>query len=563
MHAQIAHDIGLAIMVATVLAFAAKLARQPVLLAYIGAGMLVGRNLGFGWIHEQASLDVLGEIGLAFLMFIVGLEMDLKKLLKSSRDALILGLVQVVASAVLLWGAAFALGYRGLPALYLGVAGAFSSTMIVVKLLSDKRVIDTLAGRMVLAVLLIQDAIAIVVLGLQPNLTSPQALPILLSLAKGAGLVVGAVAAARFLLPRLLALVAMLPEVLLLTAISWCFLVAGLAVACDFSVAMGALIAGATLGGLPYALDVIAKIRGLRDFFVTLFFVALGGQLQRPSAGLLGVAALFSAAVVASRVFTVLPTLLALRYDARIGILTCIDLVPASEFSIVIVSLGAMRFGHVPQEIVTIIVLAMILTATLTTYAGRFDKRLVQFGAAALARLGLRGRARAEGASTKEDVALLILGCHRITSALLPRLRERTDYRIVDFNPAVHRDLAAGGYRAIYGDLSHAETLEEAGIHHAQVVLSTISDDFLHGTSNAALVAQARRLNPHAVILATAERRSEARRVYDAGADFVLIPKLATAEEFARTLAHAEAGERETLRQEGLAQLEGKGEVLD
>ncbi|MBI2923506.1 MAG: cation:proton antiporter [Planctomycetes bacterium] len=562
MQVQIAHDIGIAVLAATVLAYLARLTRQPVMLAYIGAGVLIGHNMGLGWIREEKSLELLGEIGLALLMFIVGLEMDVKKLLKSGRAAAILGSVQVAACGVLLWAAALALGYRGLPAVYLGVCGAFTSTMIVVKLLSDKRVIDTTSGRLVLAVLLIQDAIAIVVLGLQPNISNPAVLPILKSLGLGLGLAVGAVVASRLVLPRLFHLTAMLPEVLLLTAISWCFLVSWLATLCNFSVAMGALIAGVSIGGLPYALDVIAKIRGLRDFFVTLFFVALGGQLVRPDGPLLAAAAIFSGLVVASRFLSVLPTLFGLKYDARIGILVSIDLVPVSEFSVVIAAIG-LKLGHVPQPVVSIVVLSLILTSTLTTYASHWDKAVSTWLVNRLATLGIRGPRRDETIVPREAVNLLILGCHRFTSALLTRLKDRTDYVIVDFNPVVTRDLRARGYRVIYGDLSHADTLEEAGIHEAQVVLSTISDDFLHGTSNAAIVRAVRHVNPKAAIIATAERRSEAKRIYEEGADFVVIPKISTAGDFDRFVRHAEAGEREVLRKEGMTSLEERDEVLD
>jgi Kef-type K+ transport system membrane component KefB len=559
---QLGHDIGLAVIAATVLAFVARVTRQPVILAYIGGGVLIGHAMGLGWVHDEKNLEVLGEIGLAFLMFIVGLEMDLKKLLRSGRDASILGVVQVLLCGVLLWLAALALGWRRLDAIYLGVAGAFSSTMIVVKLLSDKRTLDTTSGRLVLAVLLIQDALAIVVLGVQPNLADPAFLPILKSLGLGLGLAAGAILVSRLVLPRVFRLTAMLPEVLLLTAISWCFLVSWLATLCDFSVAMGALVAGVSMGGLPYALDVVAKIRGLRDFFVTLFFVALGGQLARPSPSLLAAVAAFSAAVVLSRFLTILPILLVRRYDARIGIMTSIDLVPVSEFSVVIAAIGV-RLGHVAPHVSTAVVLSLIVTATLTTYASRYDRSVARFLIGLLRKLGVRRHSSTGLAVAKEPVRLVILGCHRYASALLLRLKNREDYVIVDFNPRITRQLRDSGYRVIYGDLSHTDTLEEAGVGQAQVVVSTISDDFLHGTSNAAIVQAVRRLNPNAAVIATAERRSEAKRAYDAGADFVVIPKIAMAGDFDRFLKHAEAGEREQMRKEGLASLEARDEILD
>src|SRR6186713_1502623 len=202
MHAHLLEDIGLCVIAATALAFAARLLRQPLILAYIGAGLIIGPP-GFQWVKDEASIGQISELGLAFLLFIVGLEIDLKHLIRSGKISAIVGTVQVVGCAVLGWGAALALGFSGLPALYLGVASAFSSTMIVVKLLSDKSELDTVDGRVTLGILLMQDVLAIVVLAVQPNLDNPSALPIAISMLSGLGLVAGALVVSRFVLPAL------------------------------------------------------------------------------------------------------------------------------------------------------------------------------------------------------------------------------------------------------------------------------------------------------------------------------------------------------------------------
>ena len=177
MHHGILLDIGLAIVAATALAYVARLLRQPLLLAYIGAGLLIGPPV-LGLVHSEEAIAELSELGLAFLMFIVGLEIDLKKLVSSGRIGALVGTMQVVACAVLTVGFVMLLGFGGLSALYLGVATAFSSTMIVVKLLSDKSELDTVDGRLTLGILLMQDVLAIVVLAIQPNLDDPSVVPI-------------------------------------------------------------------------------------------------------------------------------------------------------------------------------------------------------------------------------------------------------------------------------------------------------------------------------------------------------------------------------------------------
>src|SRR6185369_11281665 len=229
------------------------------------------------------------------------------------------------------------------------------STMIVVKLLSDKGELDTAAGRVTLGVLLMQDVLAIVVLAVQPNISNPALLPLGLSVVKGFALVVGTMLASRYVLPVLFRSVAKTPEVLLIAAISWCFLVSGAALAADFSIAMGALIAGVSMSTFPYSLDVIAKIRSLRDFFVTLFFVSLGMQIQVGSASMLIAAGVLSAVVLLGRFLPVLP---ALKYGRRVGILTSLALAQVSEFSLVIVSLG-LGLGHVGKEVVSIVAISL------------------------------------------------------------------------------------------------------------------------------------------------------------------------------------------------------------
>jgi len=558
-------DIGLAILAATVLAYVARALRQPLILAYIGAGLLIGPS-GLGLMHNEKVIAELSELGLAFLLFIVGLEIDLKKLAHSGRVVSLVGSVQVAASALLAMLAMMLLGYRGMPALYLGVASAFSSTMIVVKLLSDKSELDTVDGRLTLGVLLVQDVLAIVVLALQPNLTQPSLLPLLGSLASGAALVGGALALARFVLPQLLRFVAKSPEVVLISAISWCLVVSYGATLANFSIAMGALIAGVTLSALPYTLDVVAKIRSLRDFFVTLFFVSLGLQLQIGSLGVILAAVFLSAVVIATRFVTVGPLLHNLGYGPRIGILSSIALSQAGEFGLVIVSIGQ-TLGHIGPRVVSIIALTLVITATLSTYMMMVNHALARWCAELLGRLGLvepaAGAAAGEEGRPHADVVLL--GFHRVASSLVhatPAQNGDYPFLIIDFSPEVFEKLRALGVPVLYGDISHLDTLEHAGVEEARVVVSTVSEDFLRGTDNLALLKQIRLLNPRARVILSAETMARAREMYAAGADYVVLPRLETARAFADILAALGRGELDDLRRRALADLERRDEVL-
>jgi len=309
-------NIGLAFTVATLFAFVAKALKQPLLLAYLLAGVVIGPELGFAWVRDREAIELISEIGLILLLFIIGLEIDLKKLLGAGRPIIVAGITQFLICAALgfgfAWTLGLALGGGRFDAVYLAVTLAFSSTLIVVKLLYDKFEITTLPGRITLGVLVFQDVWAILFLALQPNLHDPRLAIFLNSLVTGIGLVFIALGVSRYVLPHLFAFVAKIPELLLTTAIAWCFLVSGAAALLGLSRETGALIAGVSMSTFPYNVDVIAKVINIRDFFVTLFFVALGMKIPAPSASILGQALALSAFLMASRFLSVFPVLYAM-----------------------------------------------------------------------------------------------------------------------------------------------------------------------------------------------------------------------------------------------------------
>jgi len=558
-------DIGLAIVAATALAYVARFLNQPLLLGYIGAGLIIGPP-GLGLVHDEVLIAELAELGLAFLMFIVGLEIDLKKLISSGRIGAFVGTIQVTLCAVIAFGAVLLLGFSGLPALYLGVASAFSSTMIVVKLLSDKSELDTVDGRLTLGILLMQDILAIVVLAVQPNLQDPSLLPIVLSLLKGAALLGGALLVARYILPRLFQFAAKSPEIVLISAVSWCLLIGYFAVLANFSIAMGALIAGVTLSAFPYSLDVVAKIRGLRDFFVTLFFVALGMQLQIGSIGIVIAALVLSAVVIVSRFATVGPTLYALRYGSRVGTLSSIATAQTGEFALVIAALGV-SLGQIETSITSVLALTLVITSTLSTYMIMANHALARRAVAALKRIGIDERPEpTTGLDPHEGHRdVVMLGFHRTASSFIYECQGTApgrDLLVVDFSPEVHRALTRLDIPIVYGDISHLDTLEHAGLEDAGIVLSTVSEDFLRGTDNITMLRQVRRLNPGARVILTAETLERARQMYAEGADYVILPRIETARAILDVLDAIERGELDDLRARALANLADRNEVL-
>ncbi len=286
MDGHLINEIAICIVAAWLLAVLAQFLRQPLVLAYLVAGYVIGPQ-ALSWVRDQQSIATISEMGLILLLFMIGLEIDLRKIVGAGRYILVTAASQILGGCLL--GLVFfrALssyyGGTGLEVVYLAVAATLSSTVILVKLLYDKRELDTAAGRLTVGVLVLQDLFAILFLALQPNLRTPALGVLALSLGKVGVIIAVAFPFSRFILPPLFNAVARLPELVQVGALAWCFLVAGLASVLGLSREMGALIAGVALSTFPYTLDVVAKVTSLRDFFVTLFFVALGMEIPAPS----------------------------------------------------------------------------------------------------------------------------------------------------------------------------------------------------------------------------------------------------------------------------------------
>jgi Kef-type K+ transport system membrane component KefB len=548
MHPDLLADIGRCILVSVALAYVAHLIRQPLILAYIAAGVLLGKQMGFGWLGDVHSIETISEIGLILLLFMIGLEMDLKKILQAGKTVTLTGVVQVTTCVALGWLFFRWLGIGGgkFDALYLAVCTAMSSTLIVVKLLHDKFELDTLPGRITLGVLVLQDVAAILFIGVQPNLQDPRFLPVMLSFVKGVGLIAAAFAATRYVLPPLFRRIAKVPELVLAGSLAWCFLVVAAADLAGLSRAMGALIGGVSISTFPYNLDVISKLTSLRDFFITLFFVALGADIPQPTPALLLAAVGCAVFVAVSRYISVTPLLLGLRNGHRVSLITAINLANVSEFSIVIAAVG-LKAGHISEAAQTLIVLAFAVSATVSTYKISYNFELQRLLSRWLKSSGVRDLDQAEQGVADERPRLMLLGFAKVASSLLeeierraPALKERM--AVVDFNPEAVHELRRRGIKVHYGDISHTDSLRHAGIETAEIIVSTIPDHYLKGINNLRILQLVRQINPQARIVATAETLAAARELYAAGADYVSLPRLNAATDLLPALEKLVAG---------------------
>ncbi|HEY6548604.1 MAG TPA: cation:proton antiporter [Vicinamibacteria bacterium] len=570
-------DIGTAIVAATVLALLARWLRQPLILASLVAGVAVGPELGLGLVHDRETIGLIAEVGLILLLFIIGLEMDLQKLLGAGRPLVLAGLLQAPLCALLggllAVAAGFAQGGGRFDAAYAGLCLALSSTMIVVKLLYDKYELMTQPGRLTLGILVFQDVWAILLLALQPSLMNPSLATLAGSLGKGALLVTASLLASRHLLPRVFAFIAKLPELMLVTALAWCFLVSGVAAWLGLSREMGALVAGVGMSTFPYNLDVIAKVVNIRDFFVTLFFVALGMQIPAPTPAVLWLAILGSLFVVASRLLVIAPILHFAGTGLRGSLLPAINLAQMSEFSLVIAALG-LSLGHVDAQTVAVLTFVFALTSVSSTYMIQWSHEIQRALAAGLVRLGLRGDEVADDADAEADGAgaIVFLGFYRDASSILhqfemevrgeephPVLRE---LRVIDFNPTVLAELGRRGLRSVYGDVASMDTLHHAKVEHARLVVCTLTDSVLKGTTNERVLGQVRRVCPQAEVIVASDTLEGALALYASGADFVFVPRIHSAHRMAEVIRTAREEGLAVLREEERAELQERREVL-
>jgi Kef-type K+ transport system membrane component KefB len=551
---ELIRDVTLCILFAWMLGLSAHFFRQPLILAYLIAGFAIG-PFGLGLVQSQESISVISELGLIFMLFMIGLEIDLKKVVRAGSVILVAAGGQLIGGCLLglafFVGIGLSVGGGHFDAVYLMVACALSSTVIIVKVLYEKRELDTLPGRLTLGVLVLQDIFAILFLAVQPSLADLQISVLLLSIGRVVMLVATALVLSRYVLPWLFHRIARTPELVLLGALAWCFLIGEIAERLHLSREMGSLVAGVSLSTFPYALDVTAKVTTLRDFFITLFFVALGMTIPIPTGSVIVLALAIAAFTVVSRIVTTFVPLYLMRQGLRASLLPALNLAQISEFSLVVIQTG-IAAGHIRTETASAASFAFVLLAVLSTFVMMRSDPITRRAIPLLKRLGLRDLDHSVGEA--EDEAghgavrrIVILGFFRAASALISEIERQTpellkQISVIDFNPNVYRALVARGMHVIYGDISSADTLLHAGVGHAEVIILSVPDSLLKGASNERLVRHVRTLNPTARIIATADLLADVEELYAAGADYVTVTRISDAQELFSAIEAADNG---------------------
>jgi len=526
-------EIGISILAATALGFIFQYFRQPVILGYLVAGAVIGPEIGLKLVSNPAGIEVISEIGLILLLFIIGLELNPAKLLSSGRHLIYAGVGQFLLCVLIGIGFFMLLGYdlgRGrLDALYLALFCALSSTAIVVKLLYDKFELDTMSGRISLGILIFQDLWAILILALQPQFTNPQVLPVVIALSKSALLLGIGFFFSKYLLCWIFEKISKTPEMVVAMSIAWCAFMAGMGSWIGLSMEMGALIAGVAISSFPYCVHITAKVLPLRDFFLTLFFLSIGMKIPVPDTSMLIMAVVIVLFVIASRFLTIYPLLSLSGSGRRTSFITSLNLSQISEFSLVVAALGV-DYGHIDQRMMSIIIYAMAVTSVLSSYFINGNHRAFLFFDRLLERIGFRSKAKeAETKDPDNYCPIVLLGYHRGARAFIDRMEATSPnllkkILVIDFNLEVLKELKVRNIKGVFGDISSLDTLEHIHVATAKIILSTIPDMLLKGTTNQSIVMTCRAVAPNAVIVATADSVDGREVLKTSGANEVLLP---------------------------------------
>ncbi|MFH1256258.1 MAG: cation:proton antiporter [Candidatus Diapherotrites archaeon] len=536
-------DLAFILLSAAFFSYIFRLLKQPMLLAYLVAGLVVGPlalgQLGIVFhgiplgITNLADVAILSELGVAFLLFGVGVETDFSKLRDIGKTVAVGAGLQVLitAGSVLLLNVLFNL-LSFSQAIYLGLILSFSSTMVVVKLLSDARQINSLHARLMIGFLLIQDVIVILALPLLANLDaiSSAGTSLLFSLVVQALLLIFvAFLLNRFFYKPLFDFASQNDELLFLAALSSAFFFILLSYSMNFSIAVGAFIAGVSLSTLPYSLEVFDRIRALRDFFVTIFFVTLGMQISLAFSAI----NFWLIVLIVAIVFLLKPLLFYLLtlfsgYGSRLSMVVAFSLVPISEFSFILASQGKDVLEQTPglySFIIFIIAVSMVLapylfehSSFLYAYLDRIvSKRMRSLKSNVFVHRKIRGLEKVSGELQKH---IVLIGGGVMGFSVAEVLKDDYPLVLIDHNSEVVFKAIRKGINAAYGSFENRELWDRLNLKGASLLLMMVPD--VKGQLR--LLKLARKFNPEIVVCGRAHYFHEALALYKAGANFVVMP---------------------------------------
>ncbi len=522
-------DFGLVILAGTVVGLLARGFKQPLLVGYILAGIAIG-PIGLSLVQDLGIISALSELGIAFLLFAIGMQIDFSRLAQFKKEILIGGISQVILTALVVVIAAPLLGTSFIESVYLGLIVAFSSSVLAIKMLTDAKQLNSLEGKLIIGYALVQDVLAVLIL---PVLANPETIfstqQLLQTGAGFAALVVTGYLLSRFVFPRVTSTAAKTEELFFLTIVSSCFVFLFLSAQLKFPLAVGAFIGGLALSRIPFSLEAQNNIAYLRDLFGTVFFVSLGLQLTSPATLLAN--PLFWLLLLT--VFILNPLIFAginlvLGFGLQTSLLVGLALFQASEFSFILARQG-LALGQIPQTTfdtaVWVILLSMIATPYMTKLHHRLYplmKQLFRFKE----QLGFLERKLRPLQKLPAEVQLqdhvLIIGAGVFGEQLATALHQTEQVLVIEQDPDIVQKMLQQQIPAVYASKNNIAILEKIGIEHAKILVVTVPEN----ATAVRLVQMARTQNASAAIFTRAHHYHDALALYNAGADLVILPQV-------------------------------------
>ena len=519
-------ELGLVIISAALIGVISYYLKQPLILAYIAAGVLIGPS-GFGLVHDIETIHVIANVGILLMLFLVGLEMNPTRLRDLGSVALLTGVGQVLFTGVIGFGLATLFGFSFIVKVYLTTALTFSSTVIAIKLIYDKRDNNALYGQVAIGMLLVQDVLAILALlalsGFQAGSFAFDFRQFGYILLGGLALSTFAIIVARKLLGYLYDKIATSNELLILFSLGWAFLVALAAEAIGFNIEIGAFIAGLSLASLPYTFEINAKTKVLRDFFITIFFVGLGAGIVFASVTpFLVKLIILSLFVLIGNPIIVMIIMGMLGYDKRTSFFTGLSIANISEFSLILMAMG-LSLGHLSNDIVSMVTIIGILTMTISSYFMTYNNVIYDKLRGPLGIFELKkSKTKLSTKKTGMQNHIILLGCGQMGRTILQQIQGfKDEYLVVDHDNGVIKELIKKGVSCIFGDIEDRELLQELDLETAEIIISTLGDI----PNNLFLIKYLSKLprEKRPIVIVTANSGREGLELFNKGADYVIL----------------------------------------
>jgi len=532
---EIFFQLGAILVIAAGLSLIAHRLKQPLIIAYIVTGVLVGPEV-WSLASQPELFDALSNIGVAFLLFTVGLGLNWRHIKEVGKVSLATGIGQVLFTTIAGFALGKMLGLETITSLYLAIAFTFSSTIIIIKLLMDKEELDTLYGRISVGFLIVQDLVAmLILLGLGSFDSGASIGGIVLSTLFKVAIIVPVVwFVSAKIAPRMVPYVARSQELLFIFSIAWCFLIAGILVLFGFGIELGALLAGVMLSGTTMQREINARIRPLRDFFLVLFFIVLGTHLGLGQMSLvIWPAIIFSLFILIGNPLIVLLIMRTLGYHPRTGFLAGTTVAQISEFSFIVIGAG-ITAGYVDSNALSLTTLVGLITIAGSTYLVNSNEWIYERLRGLLK--FLEPKQSIEDTKNKNNASqVTVFGYHSIARQMIESLKKtKLSYKIVDFDPFVVKLLEQEKVPVLYGDASDITYLSELQVEQSRFIISTVPSVSVSLT----LLSYLSEKEYDGTVIVAARTIAEASHCYEAGAAFVIIPNQLGAEKLAEIFSN-------------------------